>query len=112
MIGRLSLSSISADDLLVVENVGIWSARGVQSGEDFSHDSERCGRDDKPSKYPLMFHESRVLLINKMTSYPMWTAAWRRSSKTLNINPELAVFQVSCKTGRDCKTGTAGCRKG
>jgi len=55
---------------------------------------------DKPSKYPLMFHESSVLLINKMdlmehVSFDLAKA----KADALRCNPNLKIFEVSCKTG-------------
>jgi len=55
---------------------------------------------DKPMKYPLMFKESSALIINKTDLLPyvdfdMDTAI--KDSK--RINPDLNIFEVSCKTG-------------
>ena len=55
---------------------------------------------DKPLKYPLMFQESAALLINKTDLLPYVDfdmAKARRDAHTLN--PDLAVFPVSCKAG-------------
>ncbi len=56
--------------------------------------------DDKPLKYPLMFRESDALLITKTDALPYFdfdTDAAVRRAKALN--PEIAVFPVSAKTG-------------
>jgi hydrogenase nickel incorporation protein HypB len=55
---------------------------------------------DKPRKYPLMFHESSVLLINKMDlmEHVSFDLAHARAD-ALALNPKLAIFEVSCKTG-------------
>jgi hydrogenase nickel incorporation protein HypB len=46
--------------------------------------------DDKPGKYPLMFHESKVLLITRWIFYPMWIAVWIKISEdALKINPNI-----------------------
>jgi hydrogenase nickel incorporation protein HypB len=47
-----------------------------------------------------MFHESKVLLINKIDLLPYVDCSVDKIIKdSLNINPDLAIFQVSCKTG-------------
>ena len=56
--------------------------------------------DDKPTKYPLMFHESSVLLINKMDLLPYVDCSVEKIKEdSLRINPQMTVFLVSCKTG-------------
>ena len=59
-------------DLLIVENVGnLVCPAEFKIGEDFKVMILSIAEgDDKPSKYPLMFHESRVLLINKIDLLP------------------------------------------
>lgn len=89
-------------DLLVVENVGnLVCPAEFKVGEDFKAMILSVAEgDDKPSKYPLMFHESKVLLINKIDLLPYVDCSVEKIMKdSLNINPELAIFQVSCKTG-------------
>ncbi|NTV56649.1 MAG: hydrogenase nickel incorporation protein HypB, partial [Deltaproteobacteria bacterium] len=52
------------------------------------------------SKYPLMFRESKVLLINKIDLLPYVDCSVEKIMKdSLNINPDLVIFQISCKTG-------------
>jgi hydrogenase nickel incorporation protein HypB len=56
---------------------------------------------DKPAKYPLMFQESAVLIINKIDLAPYVDfdlAKAKRDALTLNRN--LKIFEVSCKTGQ------------
>jgi len=56
--------------------------------------------DDKPTKYPLMFHESKVLLINKIDLLPYVDCSIEKIKEdSLNINPDLTIFEMSCKTG-------------
>jgi hydrogenase nickel incorporation protein HypB len=56
---------------------------------------------DKPSKYPLMFHESKVLLISKMDLAPHVDFDLEKARRdALAINPGLTIFEVSCKTGQ------------
>lgn len=56
--------------------------------------------DDKPLKYPLMFTVSDCMLINKIDTAPVFdfdvAAAEKRAR---DLNPDIAVFPVSAKTG-------------
>jgi hydrogenase nickel incorporation protein HypB len=89
-------------DLLVVENVGnLVCPAEFKVGEDFKAMILSVTEgDDKPAKYPLMFHESSVLLINKIDLLPYVDCSVERiRDEALKINPDLAVFEISCKTG-------------
>ena len=56
--------------------------------------------DDKPLKYPLMFSVSDVLLFNKMDTLPVFDFdAEKASARARALNPEIAIFPVSAKTG-------------
>lgn len=94
-------------DLLVVENVGnLVCPAEFKVGEDFKVMILSVTEgDDKPAKYPLMFHESSVLLINKVDLLPYVDCSVEKIREdALKINPNLAIFEVSCKTGE----GTEG----
>ena len=89
-------------DLLVVENVGnLVCPAEFQVGEDFKVMILSVTEgDDKPGKYPLMFHESKVLLINKIDLLPYIDCSMEKiREESLKINPDLTIFPVSCKTG-------------
>jgi len=89
-------------DLLVVENVGnLVCPAEFKVGEDFKAMILSVTEgDDKPSKYPLMFHESSVLLINKIDLLPYVDCSLERiKEEALKINPKLTIFEISCKTG-------------
>jgi hydrogenase nickel incorporation protein HypB len=54
---------------------------------------------DKPAKYPLMFKESSVLLLNKIDLMPYVDFDLNKARHdALAINPELEIFEISCKT--------------
>jgi hydrogenase nickel incorporation protein HypB len=56
--------------------------------------------DDKPLKYPLMFSICDVLLVNKIDY--MSVADFDMNAlkeRVLNLNPNIRIFEVSCKTG-------------
>jgi len=61
--------------------------------------------DDKPLKYPVLFREARAVVINKIDLLPYTDCDLARLRDTaLSINPALAVFEVSCRTGEGLET--------
>ena len=89
-------------DLLVVENVGnLVCPAEFRVGENLKVMILSVPEgDDKPSKYPLMFHESKVLLVNKIDLLPYVDCRVEKIREdSLRINPHLTIFPVSCKTG-------------
>jgi hydrogenase nickel incorporation protein HypB len=90
-------------ELLVVENVGnLVCPAEFKVGEDCKVMILSVTEgDDKPSKYPLMFHESKALLINKIDLLPYVDCSVEKiRHDSLKINPGLIIFEVSCKTGQ------------
>jgi hydrogenase nickel incorporation protein HypB len=88
--------------LLVIENVGnLVCPAEFNMGEDFKIMMLSVTEgDDKPAKYPLMFHKSKVLLINKIDLLPYVDCSMERiEEESRRINPDLIIFRVSCKTG-------------
>ncbi len=56
--------------------------------------------DDKPLKYPAMFRNSSILIINKIDLVPYVRCDLRvLKANALQINPALKVFEISCFTG-------------
>jgi hydrogenase nickel incorporation protein HypB len=56
--------------------------------------------DDKPLKYPAMFRNSSVLIINKIDLIPYVNCDLNAlRNNALKINPALKVFEISCFTG-------------
>jgi hydrogenase nickel incorporation protein HypB len=89
-------------NLLFIENVGnLVCPAEFHLGEDFKAMILSVAEgDDKPLKYPLMFQESRVLLINKIDLLPFCDCnVDLMEERALNINPSLKIFRVSCRTG-------------
>lgn len=94
-------------DLLVVENVGnLVCPAEFKVGEDFKVMILSVTEgDDKPAKYPLMFHESKVLLINKIDLLPYVDCSVEKiEEESRKINPDLEIFRISCKTGQGLDT--------
>jgi len=89
-------------DILLVENVGnLVCPAEFNVGEDYKVMLLSVAEgDDKPIKYPLIFHESSLLLINKTDLLPYVDCSIRKIRKeSLKINPNLEIFEISCKTG-------------
>jgi hydrogenase nickel incorporation protein HypB len=89
-------------DLLIVENVGnLVCPAEFKVGEDFKAMILSVTEgDDKPAKYPLMFRESKVLLINKIDLLPYVDCSLGKiKDEALKVNPHLKLIEVSCKTG-------------
>ena len=89
-------------DLLVVENVGnLVCPAEFKVGEDFKVMILSVTEgEDKPAKYPLMFHESKALLISKIDLLPYVDCSVERiREEALKVNPDLVIFEISCKTG-------------
>jgi len=99
-LGDLPLEDI---DLLLIENVGnLVCPAEFALGEDIKVlISSTPEGDDKPFKYPLMFHEADVVLINKIDLLPYLKFDVDAFSKTIQgINRKVKIFPVSCTTGQ------------
>lgn len=101
---REALPSLNLDgvDLLINENVGnlVCPAEFKIGENDKVMILSTPEGADKPSKYPLMFHESSALIINKMDLLPHVDFDMDKAKKdALSCNPRLEIFEVSCKTG-------------
>ena len=56
--------------------------------------------DDKPLKYPNIFHNASVLIINKIDLLPYVNCnITQLIHNALSVNPGLQVFETSCTTG-------------
>ncbi len=89
-------------DLLVIENVGnLVCPAEFDLGEDLKAMVISVTEgNDKPTKYPLMFRESRAILVNKLDLQPYTDFSLDVLGKDLaELNPQAKVFPVSAKTG-------------
>ena len=89
-------------DVLVVENVGnLVCPAEFDVGESVKVMILSLAEgDDKPMKYPLMFQQSEVLIINKIDLAPYVDARVERiRDDSLALNPSLRVFELSAKSG-------------
>ncbi len=95
----LDLGSI---DLIIIENVGnLVCPAEFYLGEDLRVMILSIAEGhDKPHKYPLMFKEADILIVNKMDLLPL-TDFNMAEFETLvnNLNSDLKTIKVSCKDG-------------
>jgi hydrogenase nickel incorporation protein HypB len=88
-------------EILVIENVGnLVCPAGYDLGEAMKIVvASTTEGDDKPLKYPAMFRNASVLVINKIDLVPYVNCSLDRLKKNaLQINPNLKVFETSCTT--------------
>ncbi len=96
-------------DLLIIENVGnLVCPAEFKLGEDMKVMLLSIAEGhDKPLKYPLMFQESSALILNKIDLLPYTNVDLEKIRKdSLSLNPNLKIFEVSCKTGEGIKDWT------
>jgi hydrogenase nickel incorporation protein HypB len=99
-LGDLPLKDI---DLLLVENVGnLVCPAEFRLGEDLRVlIASTPEGDDKPFKYPLVFHEADVIIVNKIDLLPYVKFDVDSFSKNVRaINRRVKIFPVSCTTGQ------------
>jgi len=91
-----------ATELLFIENVGnLVCPSSFDLGEAMKVViSSTVEGADKPLKYPAMFRNSKVLIINKIDLLPYTDCDIQQlRENALNINPDLTLFETSCVSG-------------
>jgi len=99
-IDKLNLDNVK---FLVIENVGnLVCPAGYDLGEDNKVVVlSTTEGDDKPLKYPKMFINSSILIINKIDLLPYVNCNIKElRENALKINPNLKIFETSCTTGK------------
>ena len=93
---------LSKIDILVIENVGnLVCPAEFKVGEDYKVVMLSVTEgDEKPLKYPLIFRESALLLINKIdllkyTNFNLKEA----KANARRVNPDLDIIDMACTTG-------------
>src|SRR3990170_3853941 len=89
-------------DILFIENVGnLVCPANFHLGEDIKAVVLSIAEgEDKPKKYPGIFREARVLIINKIDLLPYTDCSIDKiKNESLEINPDLNIFEVSCRSG-------------
>lgn len=104
MVGK-ALQELSVDDLdlIFIENVGnLVCPAEFDLGEDFRTVVISITEgNDKPLKYPLIFREARVILVNKIDLLPYTDFSLDKFEEDIaRINPTAEVFLVSGRTGQ------------
>jgi hydrogenase nickel incorporation protein HypB len=87
--------------LLIIENVGnLVCPANYDLGEHLKAViASTTEGDDKPLKYPAMFRNASVLIINKIDLLPYVNCNLNElKGNALRINPSLKVFETSCIT--------------
>jgi hydrogenase nickel incorporation protein HypB len=95
--------NINNIDLMVIENVGnLVCPAEFDLGEDFKTVVISITEgNDKPLKYPLIFREARVILVNKIDLLPYTDFSLDKFEKDIaQINPMAKVFLLSGRTGQ------------
>lgn len=113
---RLALEALGTEqtDLVFLENVGnlICPAEydtGAQLRVMILSVPEG---DDKPLKYPLMFRNSDALIISKTDALPWFDFDVERcTERARKLNPKIAVFPLSAKTGEGMDAWEAWLRR-
>jgi len=89
-------------NVLIIENVGnLVCPANYDLGEDVKVVvASTTEGDDKPLKYPAMFRNASVLIINKTDLVPYVNCNLAElKANALKINPSLTIFETSCTTG-------------
>lgn len=89
-------------DLLFVENVGnLICPSQFDLGETFKMAViSTTEGDDKPAKYPMLFRESKAVVLNKIDLLPYTNFNYKSFCTDLsNINGDVQLFEVSCTRG-------------
>ncbi len=96
--GQMELDNV---DVLFVENVGnLVCPAEFSVGEDHKVTILSVVEgDDKPEKYPLIFAESRVMLLNKTDLLPYVDFSMEKASNfARSLNSDMVIYPVSAKT--------------
>jgi hydrogenase nickel incorporation protein HypB len=99
-----ALHSFKIDDLdlLFIENVGnLVCPAEFYLGEDLRvMVYSTVEGAEKPKKYPIMFHESEAVLLNKVDLLPYSGVSLDELRRNvLEVSPETMIFPISCRTG-------------
>jgi len=110
-LGSLDLDGL---DILFVENVGnLVCPAEFEVGEDAKVAVLSVTEgDDKPEKYPLLFSESEVMVLNKVDLLPYVDFDMDTASRfAKGLNNDIHIFPLSCKTGEGAENWYAWLRK-
>lgn len=89
-------------DVLFIENVGnLVCPVEFDCGEDVMVALLSVAEgDDKPEKYPQLFHRAGIMLLNKLDLLPYVDFdTVKAAAHARRVNPGLGVIEVSCRSG-------------
>jgi hydrogenase nickel incorporation protein HypB len=92
---------LSGVELLIIENVGnLVCPSNYDLGEEMKVVvASTTEGEDKPLKYPAMFRNASVLIVNKIDLLPYVNVNLEiLKDNALKINPSLTIFETSCTT--------------
>lgn len=90
-------------DLIIIENVGnLVCPAEFDVGEDFKVALLSTAEgEDKPLKYPLVFKESALILINKLDLLPYTDFDLKECERNISsLNPQAPLIKMSCKNAQ------------
>ncbi|GAB6155286.1 hydrogenase nickel incorporation protein HypB [Desulfosporosinus burensis] len=96
-------------DLLIIENVGnLVCPADFDLGEAFKVIVLSIVEgDDKPAKYPVIFRNAKVVVLNKMDLEALTDVNMDNMRRDiLAINPDIMIFEVSCRKGNGLEEWT------
>jgi hydrogenase nickel incorporation protein HypB len=99
----LAQMDLGAIEVLIIENVGnLVCPANYDLGEALKVVVlSTTEGDDKPLKYPGMFRNASVLLVNKIDLLPYVNCNLDGlKNNALQINPQLRIYETSCTTGQ------------
>lgn len=98
----LSSFDLNNIDILFIENVGnLVCPAEFDCGEDFIVAVLSVAEgDDKPEKYPLLFHRAGVMILNKIDLLPYVNFNTEKAIEhSRKMNENLEVLNISCRSG-------------
>ncbi|MDQ7095491.1 hydrogenase nickel incorporation protein HypB [Desulfosporosinus sp. PR] len=96
-------------DLMIIENVGnLVCPADFDLGESFKVIVLSIVEgDDKPAKYPVIFRKAKAVVLNKMDLEGLTDVDMERMKQDIRIiNPDILIFEVSCRKGEGLQTWT------
>jgi len=110
-LGSLNLENL---DILFIENVGnLVCPVEFEVGEDCKVALLSVTEgDDKPEKYPLLFAESRIMILNKVDLLPYVDFDTAQAAKYARaLNADIEIVELSCRSGEGLEAWYGWLRK-
>ena len=101
ILAALEKLDLDGVDILFIENVGnLVCPVEFDCGEDAKVALLSVAEgDDKPEKYPLLFHLAKAMALNKIDLLPYVDFDTQRAAKfARKLNSDLEIFELSCRS--------------